>query len=256
MKKVIFLSALLLTHPLAGFHVGAGYSWNTIDETFNSHLYTNEDKSGQDRYKTNMNRFAPVVQLGHQFLLCNDWVIGILAQWKYLDYHTPNVNSSRGQILPNATFSSINIFGPNVMRDFTSITRLNNEVMLLGCLGKQIMEGYAYLGLGPVFFTASNRIYVTSVHTGGGNHLVSTSVKSHKTVWGGAAQAGYQYCLNSNYFINISYTYLQTGSSHFNNSVNAAILNGADNPGATTLFLSRAIKFSVQEFTFSMNLAF
>jgi outer membrane protein W len=259
MKIIAFLFALLLAHPLlAEFHAGAGLSWNTIDETFDSNLHTNENKSGRDRYQTSKNRLAPVVQLGYRFSLCNDWAMGILAQWKYLNYKTPNVNSSRGQILPNATFSSINIFGPGVMRDFTSKTRLNNEVKLLGYLGKQVIEGYAYLGLGPVFFTASNSLYVSSVHTpnGVGDHLISTSVKSHKTVWGGAAQAGYQYCLNSNFFINISYTYLQSRKSHFNNSANTDILNGANNPGATTLFLKRAIKFSAQEFTLSMNLVF
>jgi outer membrane protein W len=258
MKNIIFLFALLLTHPIFGLHVGAGFSWNTIDETFDSKLHTNENRSGKDRYETSKNRLAPVIQLGHRFCLCDDWIIGILAQWKYLNYKTPNVNSSRGQILPNATFSSINIFGPDVKRDFTSKTRLNNEVMLLGYLGKEVMKGYAYLGLGPAFFTASNSVYVSSVHVpnGVGDHLISTSVTRHKTIWGGAAQAGYQYCLNPCSFINISYTYLQSGRYRFNNSANAAILNGANNPGPTTLFLKRALQFSVQEFTCSMNLVF
>lgn len=258
MKHIIFLFVLLLTHPLAAFHVGVGFSWNTIDETFDSTLSTNENKSGRDRYEASMNRFAPVVQLGHQFPLCNDWEIGFLAQWKYLNYKTPNVSSSRGQILPNASFSSINIFGPNVIRDFTSKTRLTNEVIVLGYLGKQVMQGCAYLGLGPVLLTASNSLYVSSVHipNGVGDHLISTSVTSHKVVLGGAAQAGYQYCLDKNFFINISYTYLQTGKYHFNNSVNAAILNGTSHPSGTTLCLKRAIKFSVQEFMLSMNLGF
>lgn len=258
MKSIILLFVLLLTHPLAGFYAGAGFSWNTIDETFESTLETNEDRSGHDRYEASRNRLAPVVQIGHQFSLCDDWEIGILAQWKYLNYKTPNINSSRGQILPNATFSSINIFGPDVKRDFTSITRLNNELMLLAYFGKQVMNGYGYLGLGPIAFTASNSIYVSSVHVpnGVGDHLISTSVTSHKTIWGGAVQAGYQYCVNENSFINISYTYSQTGKCHFNNAVNAAILNGADHPGTTTLFLKRTIKFTAQQFMFSMNLLF
>lgn len=259
MKKIIFLFALLLTHHLAAeFYGGIGFAWNTIDETFDSNLHTNENRSGRDRYETNRNRFAPVAQLGYRFYFCNDWVLGILAQWKYLNYKTPNVNSSRGQILPNATFSSINIFGSDIHRDFTSKTRLYNEVMLLGYFGRQIINGYAYLGVGPVFFNASNSLYVSSVHVpnGVGDHLISTSVIRHKAVWGGAVQAGYQYFLNPNAFLDISYTYLQTGRSHFNNSANTAILNGANSPGATTLFLRRSIKFTAQEFMCSMNLAF
>lgn len=259
MKKIIFLFALLLTHSIAAeFHGGVGFAWNTIDETFDSRLSTNEDKSGKDRYETSRNRLAPVVQLGYRFPFCNDWVIGLLAEWKYLNYKTPNENSSRGQILPNATFSSINIFGPDVKRDFTSKTKLNNEVMLLGYLGKEIMQGYAYLGLGPVFFDASNSVYVSSVHVpnGVGDHLISTSVRRHKAVWGGAVQAGYQYCLNQNSFINISYSYLQSGKNHFNNTANAAILNGSNIPGPTTLFLKRSIEFSVQEVILAINLMF
>lgn len=258
MRKTLFLFALLLTQPLAAFYGGVGLGWNTVDETFNSNLHTNEDRSGRDRYEASMNRFAPVVQLGHQFAFCNDWAVGILAQWKYLNYKTPNENSSRGQILPNATFSSINIFGGDVHRDFTSKTRLKNEVMLLGYFGKQVGDGYAYLGLGPILFTASNSVYVTSVHTpnGVGDHLISTSVTSHKVMWGGAAQVGYQYCLNENFFLNASYTYSQTASYRFKNTVNAAILNGADEPGPTTLFLSRSLKFSAQEFMLSMNIGF
>lgn len=258
MKRIIFLFALFLIQPLFGFHVGIGYSWNTIDETFHSKLVTNENKSGKDRYETQMNRLAPTIELGHQFCLCNDWIVGFSAKWKYLNYKTPNVNSSKGQIIPNATFSSINIFGPNVLRDFTSKTRLYNEVILLGFLGKEMLNGYAYLGLGPVFFNASNHVYVSSVHTpnGVGDHLVSTSVKNNKIIWGGAIQTGYQYFVSPRYFIDISYTYLQTRKRHFNKSVNAAILNGSNTPGATTLFLKRSIAFAAQEFSMSANILF
>jgi len=261
MKLIAFVFALLCMSPLVGcggFYAGAGFSWNTVDETFDSNLHTNQNRSGQDRYEASVNRLAPLVQLGYRYSFCNDWAVGMLAQWKYLNYKTPNVNSSRGQILPNATFSSINIFGPEVIRDFTSKTRLDNEVMLLGYFGKQVTCGYVYLGLGPVLFTASNSVYNSSVHTpnGTGDHLISTSVKSYNTVWGGAALAGYQYFLDQDFFIDISYTYVQTGSCHFNNTINAANFNGANNPGPTTLLLSRKIKFSTQEFMLSMNLQF
>lgn len=259
MKTVFFFFTLLLVHPLvAEFYGGVGFAWNTIDESFESTLCTNEHKSGHDRYKASTNRLAPVAQLGYQYSFCHNWTTGILAQWKYLNNKTPNENSSRGQILPNASFSSINIFGPEVIRDFTSKTKLNNEVLVLGYVGRELCKGSAYLGLGPVFFDASNSVYVTSVHTpdGTGDHLLSTSVTSNKAVWGGAVQAGYQYYLSSCFFINIGYAYIQTGSYDFKNTVNTAILNGHDHPGDTKLSLKRSIKFSVQEFILSLNLAF
>lgn len=258
MKRFIFLWALVATSPLLGFYAGVGFAYNSIDESFKSTLSTNEDRSGRDQYETHKNRLVPVVTLGHQWCLCNDWSIGISAEWKYLNYRTPNENTSRGQILPNASFSSINIFGPEVVRDFTSISRLNNEVLFLASVQKELCGGFAYVGMGPVMFDASNSIDVTSVHTpnGTGDHLVSTSVKNHKIIWGGAARVGYQYFLNDCSFINCGYTYLQTGRNHFKNSANTATLNGFDTPGPNTLTLKRSIKFTVQEFFLSMNLLF
>lgn len=258
MYKTLLLFCLLFAHSLTAFHGGVGVAFNTIDETFDSILSTNENRSGQDRYDVSKNRLAPVIQVGHRMDFCNEWKIGFLAQWKYLNYKTPNMSSSRGQLLPNATFSSINIFGPEVVRDFTSITRLSNEVKVLGYVGKQVARGLAYIGVGPALITASNSIYVSSVHTpnGTGDHLISTSVKSNRTMWGGAAQVGYQYVLDANSFINISYSYMQTGRYHFSNSANAAQLNGFDDPGATTLFVSRTVKCTSQEWMCSVDLMF
>lgn len=257
-KWIVLLYFFGLTYPLLGLHVGAGFSLNTIDETFHSVLSTNQDRSGSDQYKTSANRLAPWIQVGYQSSFCNEWMIGACLQYKYLNYKTSNVNSSVGQILPNATFSSINIFGPKVIRDFTSKTSLDHEFKLLGYIGKQICSGYAYLGLGPVIFTGSNQIYVSSVHipNGTGNHLISTSVKRHKVIYGGAVQVGYQYFFDPCHFIDISYSYTQTGNHHFNNTANAALLNGVDNPGLTTLFLKRTLKFAAQDLVCSMNFFF
>lgn len=259
MKRIICLLALFLTHHLSGyFHFGAGFSWNTIDEIYDSTLITDEDRSGRDKYEASRNRLAPFLEVSCQMPVCKDWLFGVLADWKFLNYETPNVNSSRGQILPNATFSSINIFGEDVHRDFTSKTSLINEFKFLGYLGKQLIKGYAYIGIGPVLYNATNRIYVSSVHipNGVGDHLISTSATSNKTIWGGALRLGYQLCFNPNFFVNLGYGYSETGRNRFNNTVNAAILNGADEPGPTTLFLKRKIKFRAQELLFSVNLLF
>jgi hypothetical protein len=258
MKKLFLFCAIFASHSLFGFYAGVGFGINTIDENFKSNLSSSEDRSGKDHYNTHKNRWVPMVTLGHQFNFCGDWLVDLSAEWKYINYKTCNVGSSRGQILPNATFSSINFFGPEVLRDFTSITRLNNEVLLLASIGKEVCSGIVYFGIGPVVFNGSNTIYVSSIHTpnGTGDHLTSGSVKANKTLWGGAARIAYRYFLNENYFINIGYTYMQTGSAQFKNTANAAELNGFDTPGPTTLFLKRSIKFTVQELIVSMNLAF
>lgn len=272
MKKLIKLStACLLLNAIAvtafahsqemikhGIYAGLGGSWNTIDETFNSTFLTSSHNSAWDHYAVNLNRLAPMVQVGYWAPICNPWLWGVEAQWKYLGYKTPNVNTSRGQYIQNASFSSINIFGDKVIRDFTSQTKIDNEVLLLLYFGMQLQNGYAYLGLGPTLFTATNNIYVSSVHTAmdGGDNLSSNSVNSSKTMWGGAAQVGYNYYFASTCFLNLNYTYSKSGTYHFNNTVNAATLNAAGVPGPTTVNLNRKINFGIQEVMFSINKVF
>ncbi len=256
-KKLIFLSALW-SSSLFGFHAGVGFAWTSINETFASELFSSENRSGKDQYEVSGNRLAPVLTVGQQFLFCNNWSWGLFGEWKYLRFRTPNMGSSVGQILPNATFSSINFFGDDTHRDFTSKTRLNHELILMATLGRRVCDGIVYLGIGPTFLNASNSIYVTAVHTpnGTGDHLVSTSVIDHRYLWGGAFRAGYQYHLSHCTFVNLAYTYLKTGSYRFKNTVNAAILNGSSLPGPVTLFLQRSVEFAIQEFSLSVQYSF
>lgn len=241
-----------------GFYAGIGASANTVDETFSSTFYSSTSKSAHDAYNVSSNRLSPMLQLGYSAPLQNQWLWGALLQWKYLNYQTANVNSSRGQYLPNPTFSSINFFGGDIHRDFTSRTRVNNEVLLLFYFGMDFMQGYTYIGIGPALLTASNHIYVSSVHTPNavGDNLISTSVNSNKTMWGGAGQIGYNYYINPCVFFNINYTYLQTASTSFNNTVNADVLNGASVNGPVTLTLNRDIKVITQEVMLSINRVF
>ena len=237
----------------SGFYAGIGSGWDHTDETFNSTTRTSTMKTAYDHYTANQNRLAPIAQLGYWAPLHEKWLWGIAAQWNYLGYKTANVNSSRGQYIPNASFSSINIFGPDVLRDFSSQTRANNEVRLLAYFGEQFKNSHAYLGLGPTLFTASNSVYVSSVHVGGGDTLISSSVKDSQTLWGAAAQLGYNYYLNATYFINFSYTYAQSGTYHFKNSANTALLNGATTQGPTTVNLNRKISLVDQSIMVSIN---
>lgn len=239
-----------------GFYLGLGGGWTTNDETFSSTLYNNIGKSAEDHYNVSQNRLTPLVQLGYWAPFCNGWLWGLSSQWEYINYRTPTDDNSRGQHIPNATFSSINFFGPDIDRDFTSQTRANNEFITLLYIGKQISNGYAYLGLGPALFSVSNSIFVSSVHTphvGNIDNLTSTSTHQSKTLWGAAAQVGFNYFLNSSWFFNLNYTYSQSGKYNFNNSENAALLNGATSPGLTPLNLNRSIYVSSQAILFSIN---
>ncbi len=242
-----------------GIYIGAGGAWNSLDEDFHSTLTTSNARSATDHYNASLNRLAPMLQLGYSMPFCRDqWLWGAMAQWKYVGYRTPNEGSSQGQHIPNATFSSINFFGADVHRDFNSESRIDNEFMMLLFLGAQLPNGFVYFGAGPVLFTASNSIYNSSVHepNGVGDNLVTKSVSNSTTLWGGAAQAGYNYYLDSSWFLSVNYTYARSGTNHFDNSVNAAQYNGSSAPGPVTLNLQRSINVTAQEVMFSINKVF
>lgn len=241
----------------SGIYAGVGGSGSTIDESFNSKLSI-PTASAYDSYSASRTRLTPLVQVGYWMPLSRGWLWGAVSQWKYLGYNTPNVNTSRGQYLPNASFSSQNFFGSMVNRDFSSLTRVNNEFLLLLYGGMQVNRGFAYLGLGPSAFTGCNRIYNSSVHipNGTGNTLISTSVTSCKTLWGGAIQAGYNYYFDPTWFLNFNYTYVQSGWFTFKNSINTALYNGANTPSGPTLTLNRQVRLSTQEIMVSINKVF
>lgn len=241
----------------SGFYGGVGGSWNTVDETFNSLLLTSAANSAEDHYDISDNRFAPMVQLGYWAPWRTEWLWGIAAQWKHLYYNSFNEDSNLGQHLQNASFASINIFGPNVIRDFSSQTRINNEVMALFYLGEQFKHSYVSLGLGPVLFTTRSNVYVSSVHhpIGGGDNLLSTGVQSNNILWGGAAQAAYNYYINPTWFLTVSYTYAQSAKRTFNNQESTLLLNGGAGVPAL-LDVNRTVRIIAQDVMFSINKVF
>lgn len=240
----------------SGVYLGAGGGWTLTDEEFSSTVRTSTGNGALDDYDASQNRLSPLVQLGYWSPMQEKWLWGVVAQWEYSGYKTRNVHTSHGQYLPNASFSSINIFGPDVIRDFTSQTRVENEVRFLVYLGEQFQQSHVYLGIGPAVLNTKNTVFVSSVHTApnnGSDTLISGATRSSKTMWGGSAQVGYNYFINPYYFVNLSYTYTQTARYNFDNLTNAALLNGAANPGPTALNLNRRINIAEQGIMLSIN---
>lgn len=246
------------TIPLisSGPYVGVGGSWSFTEEEYRSTFRTSTGNGAIDHYNAEQNRVIPIAQLGYWAPAHSEWLWGIAAQWLYSGYKTVNENSNLGQHIPNATFSSINIFGPDVIRDFSSQTGVNNAARLLFYAGQQFKQGYAYLGIGPAVMSASNSVYVSSIHSApdtNSDTLFTNSVKSNNTMWGGAAQVGYNYFINPGYFINFSYTYTQTGTYQFNNTTNTALFNGAASPGPNMLNIDRRISIAQQDIAITIN---
>ncbi|WP_298623349.1 hypothetical protein [uncultured Legionella sp.] len=239
-----------------GLYMGVGGGWSLTEEDYHSTFRTNTGNGAIDHYNAAQNRIIPMAQLGYWAPVHSDWLWGLAGQWLYAGYKTTNENSNLGQHIPNASFSSINIFGPDVIRDFSAQTKVTNEARVLLYAGQQLKQGYVYLGIGPAVLAVSNTMYVSSIHSAPNTNsdtLYSNSAKTNKTLWGGAAQVGYNYYINPSYFINFSYTYTQTAKHQFDNSTNTALFNGAMSAGPNLLSMNRRVSIAQQDVAITIN---
>ncbi|OGO93995.1 MAG: hypothetical protein A3F10_00845 [Coxiella sp. RIFCSPHIGHO2_12_FULL_42_15] len=255
-----------------GLYLGLGGSWNTVDESTGTIISASANnataaatgnlggttgRTAWDQYDASQNRLAPMAQLGYWAPIDNEWLWGIVAQWKYLGYKTQNENTSRGQFLDNATANPV-IFA-TAPANVSSQTRVNNEVLLLVYFGAQYDKGYFYLGLGPALFTAYNAVYANGITTGlppAGPNTFSPSVSTYETMWGGAAQLGYNYYFKPTWFLGFNYTYALSGTYNFGSSADQAAFESGTAANLATLNFSRNVQITIQEVMFSINKVF
>lgn len=284
---------------MPGLYAGLGGSWNTVDEDFNSTLSSVEflnvggaspfaitTSTAFDNYNVSLNRLAPMAQLGYWAPIDNEWLWGVVAQWKYLGYETPTdrtsngsgESSGNGQALGNA--NSIlpvgfgGILGAGAQLDqFSSQTHVSNEVLLLVYFGAQYEKGYFYLGLGPALFTAHNTIYAsgqtvfTTIDGSTANTVansLSVSTSTSKVLWGGAAQLGYNYYFKPTWFLGFNYTYALSGTYNFNSGAmpfssfgpSAGVIPIGFSEANSNISFSRSVSVTLQEVMFSINKVF
>jgi hypothetical protein len=216
-----------------GFFVGVGGSFNSIrvDQQFNgtgdSSIYNDDGDlvatgtatGPAPPFHDTKTTFAPMAQVGYfRNFDDSDWLWGAKFSYKYLGTTLYNQNFDAPQA------GSFTMFDPPSTTDFTgnaftlsAQTAVNQELLLLPFIGRTFKNGRFYAGGGPVIFDTQSRLYglysyadINGVRTNiGGPPL---NLASDNWIWGGAGQVGLSYYLRPNWFVDISYSFMVTGT--------------------------------------------
>lgn len=234
-----------------GLYVGLGGAWN-------SHFVSGQYEINQvsvpattagvdtafDQANDNDSKFAPLAQIGYWAPIDDEWLWGLQATYKYLNYTTSNDQAA----LLNA--------GGTAVTNLVERTSFNNELLLLAYAGMQYDRGYFYLGLGAVMWTVRSNVgpLVTNA-PGNGNNYVNYFLETD-TLWGGAFQVGYNYYMKPTWFLGLNYTYAQSGTFKKSALRTNAEWNAAAAATTPVSTITRSIRIETQEFMFSINKVF
>ncbi|RUR04480.1 outer membrane protein [Legionella sp. km772] len=177
--------------------------------------------------------FAPEAQIGYLRHFNDLYSGGLKFSYRYLGItssQSPVDNFQSGQFVTTSGESSFT--GNYIVK--SAQTNINHELSLLGFIGQHFGKFNVYLGAGPVVFETQSHLYgmngfadIDGTHTditGSG-----TNFKNTQWMWGGAGQLGLKYQLDPTWFIDINYTYAQTGSNKYTDRTlftNTQVING------------------------------
>lgn len=226
------------TVPNSSFFIGLGGSYNSVDfvnqktygkgtsytpPTKNSKAITGSATGSTKVYLPTEMTMAPSGQIGYFQHFCNSfWLWG--GKFNYSYY---NINSSYHSLLiPQAGgFNRGNKYTPftgnYVVQSYQQ--SLTEQMSFIPFLGKSFNASFLYVGLGPTYSrikTSIDRITgfadldgITTSITGIGNGSTYTATQ---WVWGGAVALGGTYFFDSNWFLDLSYSYGMTGKQKSN----------------------------------------
>lgn len=243
-----------------GLYIGLGGSWNTVDvQNVVDGVETNIPGSPgvalsyHDHVDQQLNRLAPMGQIGYWSPIDSEWLWGLQANYKFInarfeDYSLPNAGAVWSADPTNGAYLK---------------TRLTHELFLMAYFGMQFNKGYFYLGGGPVMFRIAHKLGdpSTSVSNAAGTrfHLSETVFTNTDTVWGGGAQIGYNYYFKPDWFLGFSYTYVVTGDNDIlgfttKNTNLSGLAAGLGGSADDTVRTNNST--TVQEVMFSINKVF
>jgi len=217
-----------------GFYIGAGGSWNTIDaeNTFSVNetwkvavpaagYNVGDVVTGSSKvHYLHRNRLAPMFQAGYWAPIDSDWLWGLQANYKYLDHVDVVGLDQLGNVATVLAGTLSVVAGNSTYRNMTAKFKLTHELLLLAYLGMQFNKGYVYLGAGPAAFWVTDSLSMHGIIGSGNANGAATGVISntgeHKeTLWGGAAQIGWNYYFKPTWFLGLSYTYAVSAKKSF-----------------------------------------
>lgn len=229
-----------------GVYMGLGGSWNTVDMSVNNSVLSGDaldTQSSVANLKDSQSRLAPMAQLGYWGMIDDMWLWGIVGEYKYLNYNLNTINGSPELSFPTGTAGDY--YG-------SLAVNLQHEFMLLLYFGATYDKGYLYLGFGPVLYTLRDSVRQYNETLGNGTFA---SLGSSDTIWGGAAQLGYNYYFNPTWFLGFNYTYTVSGNYQLSNN-NAEWYPSSTATATENVQINRDYGFTVQEVMFSINKVF
>lgn len=229
-----------------GIYLGLGGSWNTVDMSLNTSTYelvegVHNHLISPYNLKDSQSRLAPMAQLGYWGMVDDTWLWGLVAEYKYLNYNLNTINGRDFGYAPTTGDNSADL-----------AVNLQHEFMMLLYFGATFDKGYLYLGLGPVLFTLRDSVREYEAPNAG----TFQGFGSSDTIWGGAAQLGYNYYFNPTWFLGFNYTYTVTGDYALSNHVNHWVTVAESTTTTSDFHSDRTYGFTVQEVMFSINKVF
>jgi opacity protein-like surface antigen len=236
------------TVPVSGFFAGVGVSRSYFNFT-NLDSYSQGVSKGyslvyQSEYtgaasgSTNtgllngVSNSSPAAQLGYyqRFSKASPWVWGLKATYAFLNAeaqsdktllvpqsggYTPPIGAGNGHLTGNVVIKSVT-------------AKVNNQIGLLPILGRAYKRGFVYLGGGPAWsqtIISNNGVDGTAVNVATGRIDSQTDREKYNftgSSWsvGWQVSAGATYFIDSRTFLDLSYSYAQTGYTSIPYSAN------------------------------------
>ena len=224
-QQLVYKSPSAPTAPAAGFFVGLGGSYNSVNFS-NQNIFaqgvSNVYQGGTvvasgaaggptDPYSSIQSTFAPTAQMGYfQHFPSSDWLWGAKFSYSYLGTTATNQNVS----VPQAgSFNGAAFTGHVIARSYQ--TNISHQMAFIPFVGHSFERSFIYFGAGPSLSQTQSSLNgvigfadLNGVHT----DITGTadSFASSSWVFGGAALIGATYFFDRFWFLDFSYTYAAT----------------------------------------------
>lgn len=293
MRKLVFSTGLSLVSTLAmaattppttetntpqtGLFIGLGGSYNSVgveqdlSGTGITNVYSGstlvaygEAVGPMPTYTDTQSTFAPEAQFGYfRHFKNSEWLWGAKFFYQYLnttssdnDIDAPQFGNytTTGAAPTNTTFTG-NAFAES------SELMTNDEMALMPFIGKSFKNSYIYLGVGPSLFNTEMKINnlrcfadINGTHTNIGGTPINVS--ENQRVWGGAAQIGITYYLNSSWFVDLNYTYARSADYDVDENIPFTSTSSSDYTNVGTVELDSTQHVAAQTLAFTINKVF
>lgn len=257
--------------PNSSMFIGIGGSYNSvkvdqdlsgygISNVYNSSgtLVAYGDAGGPaSAYKDTESTFAPALQIGYFKHFDNsDHLWGTKLSYVYADHTSNNQKVDVPQYGSFTKVSGSETFTGNALVG-SAQTTLKHQINLIPFIGKSFENSYVYFGAGPALFNIQskvNNLYCFANIDGTPTDIAGDPINFSKSkwVWGGVAQLGASYYIDSTWAVDFNYNYAV--SQRYSNNFSAAFSNpSGSNTTSGTAYASTSQKVAIQGIMISLN---